>query len=69
MRKKRIKGRILMKNFKQNFFYLDAHGPIIKNPLLRELDIIFGKFTKFINNLEKNIFNLLLSVVESPYQV
>lgn len=38
----------LKKNLKENFFYLDAHGPIMKNPLLRELDIIFSKFSNFI---------------------
>ena len=38
----------LKKNNKQTFFYLDAHGPILKNPLLVELDFIFNKFSNFI---------------------
>jgi hypothetical protein len=38
----------LKKNNKINFFYLDAHDKILKNPLLKELDIILNKFSKFV---------------------
>lgn len=38
----------LKKNNKETFFYLDAHDPILKNPLLVELNIIFNKFSNFI---------------------
>lgn len=38
----------LKKSNREIFFYLDAHDPILKNPLSAELDIIFNKFSNFL---------------------